>query len=292
MNDKRDDLEEMLRATYERRAQALEPQLDRKMSRLWRAPEHRPARRLLKPALALASLAVIFLSAWLYDLSQSSYAGPIVLDERYERPQLVLKQPGDPVILTQQIAGGQSTEPPERFVEPGPHTGVFRLEQDIEPVLVDHWGRRFLIGASGQIVKWTVENDEIKEEAVLEGLDHPISLAFDRDGNLLVLESGKGRILRMERIEGEIKAESPVLVVAEGFGRSVKTLRDRGESLKMLREEAPSQRDMERSAEPVYLAVSERGEIFVGGRLDGEAVVYKIGRKSFKWWKFYCLYQC
>lgn len=285
----RDDLEKLLQATHERHAQALERELDRRMSRLWRAPERKPIGPLLKPAFALATLALIFLGAWLYDLSQSGGAGPIVLDERYERPQLVLKQPGDPVALTDQLAGREA--PPLRLIEPGPKTGIFRVEI-YTAVAADQAGNQFLAEKSGRIVKRSFKDGAIQEEVVLEGLDHPNGLAFDRDGSLLVLESGKGRILRVEPVEGEIRAGSPVSVLAEGFGKSVALREDLSE--RMVREEhllalelAPGER-----VRPVYLAVSERGEIFVGEQLDGEAVVYKIGRKSFKWWKFYCLYRC
>lgn len=281
----REDLEELLRAAYEHRAQALECELDRRLSRLWRAPE----RRLLKPALALASVALLFLGAWLYDLSQSGGAGPIVLDERYERPQLVLKQPGDPVALTDQLAGRAAQAPPLQLIEPKLDTGIFRFEEGMYTAVADDGaGNQFLAEESGRIVKRSFTDRAIQAEVVLEGLDHPNGLAFDRDGSLLVLESGKGRILRVEPVEGEIKAGSPVSVLAEGFSRSVAQDSERmkqGEHLAL--ELAPEER-----GKSVYLAVSERGEIFVGEQLDGEAVVYKIGRKSFKWWKFYCLYRC
>ncbi len=279
----REDLEELLRAAYEHRAQALECKLDRRLSRLWRAPE----RRLLKPALALASVALLFLGAWLYDLSQSGGAGPIVLDERYERPQLVLKQPGDPVALTDQLAGREA--PPLRLIEPGLNAGIFRFEEGMYTAVAgDQAGNQFLAEGSGRIVKRSFKDEAIHEEVVLEGLDHPNGLAFDRDGSLLVLEGGKGRILRVEPVEGEIKAGSPVSVLAEGFSRSVAQDSERMKQREHVALElAPGER-----VKSVYLAVSERGEIFVGEQLDGEAVVYKIGRKSFKWWKFYCLYRC
>jgi hypothetical protein len=147
-----------------------------------------------------------------------------------------------------------------------------------------------VIEQSSRIVKQTPQGET---SVVIEGLDNASSLAFDSDGNLFVLESGKGRILRLEPVEGEIKAGSPVSVLAEGFGSPAVPIEDR--AVRMMREE-PSHLGLElkpeERAEPVYLTVNERGEIFVGGQLDGEAVVYKIGRRSWKWWKFYCFYQC
>lgn len=293
MNEQ-DDLEALLKRTREHRLHALEQELDRRMSRLWRAPERQLPHRLLKPALALAGIAVLSLGAWLYDLSQSGGASPIVLrDARYERPQLVLREPGNPVRLTQQIAGVPEQALPEhlRLVEPGVH---IRFEAErYTAVVEDQAGNRFLAEESGRIVKRVLQGDEFKEEVVLEGLDHPNGLAFDRDGSLLVLEGGKGRILRVQALEGEITARSQVSVLAEGFGSSVVLREDM--SVRMMREE-PLRLNMELKPEervrPVYLTVNERGEIFVGGQWGGEAVVYKIGRKSFKWWKFYCLYQC
>ncbi len=288
----RDDLEEILKTMYERRAQALMQQLDGRLSRVLKAPEHRPARQLLKPALALVSLAMLWLGAWFYDLSQSGSVGPVVLDARFEHPQIVLQQPGDPVALTRQIAGLQSAEPSLRLVEPGLNTSVFRFYQEIEASLSDSWGNRFVLEESGRIAKRTLEDEEIKEEIVLEGLDHPNGLAFDRDGSLLVLESGKGRILRVEPVEGEIRVGSPVSVLAEGFGKSVALREDLSERM-MRREHRALELGPEESVKPVYLTVSEQGEVFVGGQTEtGEAVVYKIERKSFKWWKFYCFYQC
>ncbi len=297
----RDDVEELLRVAQKRHAQALEQELDRRVSRLWRAPERR--KLLMRPALALASIAVLFLGAWLYDLSQSGGTSSIIQlrDARYERPQLVLRGPGDPVRLTQQIAGVPEQAPTEhlRLVEPGLPTGIFQFEETRKytAIVEDQAGNWFLAEESGRIVKRVIHGEALqREEVILEGLDRPNGLAFDRDGSLLVLEGGRGRIVRVEPIGGEITSGSPVSVLGEGFGKLSAPAEEEIESLKDVaarREErlalelAPKER-----MEPVYLAVSASGDIFVGGQLDGEAVVYKIGRKSFKWWKFYCLYRC
>jgi hypothetical protein len=288
MNE-RDDLGELLRAVYERQAQALESQLDRRLSRVLGVTQQRAARRLLKPALALVGLAAIFGSAWLYDLSQAGdSAGLVVLEAQYDRPKVVLREPGDPVRLTQQIAGVSEQAPTPYFVEPGPTTGVFRspTEMDIQVGIADDKGNRFLV-VDSQIVKRTPEGES---SVIRDDLDEPSALAFDSEGHLLVLESGKGRIVRVQAIAGEIKSGSSVSVFAEGFAGSA-TSRE-GLSTQMMREEGLESQPRE-SVWPVYLTVNEAGEIFVGGRAaGGEAVVYKIGRKSFKWWKFYCLYQC
>lgn len=287
----RDDLEELLTETRERHARALEQELDRRMSRLWRAPEHRLERQLLKPALALASVALLFLGAWLYDLSQPGGEGLIVLDARYERPKVVLREPGDPVRLTQQIAGVPEQEPTLRLVEPGPLTGVFRAPEEmlVPAGLSDSAGNWFFIMDS-KIVKVTPEGGS---SVIAENLDKPGSLAFDSEGGLLVLESGKGRILRVEPKDDEIQAGSPVSVFAEGFASAAREPKD----IAAMHESKPERLTLELAPEervgPVYLAVSKSGEIFVGGRAEnGEAVVYKIARKKFKWWKFYCLYRC
>lgn len=288
---KRDDLEALLKETHERRAQALEQELDRRVSRLWRVPERRFGRRLLKPALALASIALLFLGAWLYDLSRSGEPSTmIVLDTRYERPQIVLREPGDPVRLTQQIAGVPEQEPALRLVEPGPSKEMLRqLDIAIPAGIPDGKGNRFLI-VDSKIVKITSEDESI---VIAENLDKPSSLAFDAAGNLLVLESGKGRILRVEAIAGEIRANSPVSVFAEGFASSAREPEDIAAMREERSERLALELKPEERVEPVYLTVSKTGEIFIGGQASsGEAVVYKIGRKSFKWWKFYCLYRC
>nr|BAL54686.1 hypothetical protein HGMM_F17E10C16 [uncultured Acetothermia bacterium]BAL58328.1 hypothetical protein HGMM_OP1C023 [Candidatus Acetothermum autotrophicum] len=285
----RDDLEELLKETHERWAQALEQELDRRVSRLWRASE-RP-RRILKPAFALASIALLFLGAWLYDLSRSGEPSTmIVLDTRYERPQIVLREPGDPVRLTQQIAGVPEQEPALRLVEPGPSKEMLRqLDIDIPAGIPDGKGNRFLI-VDSKIVKITSEDESI---VIAENLDKPSSLAFDAAGNLLVLESGKGRILRVEAIAGEIRANSPVSVFVEGFASSAREPEDIAAMREERSERLVFELKPEERVEPVYLTVSKTGEVFVGGQASsGEAVVYKIGRKSFKWWKFYCLYRC
>lgn len=285
----RDELEELVRTTQERRAQALEHELDRRMSRLWRAPERRFGRRVLKPALALASLVLIFLGAWLYDLSQSWEASSIVLhDARYERPQLVLRESGDPVRLTRRVAGMPEQEPALLLVEPGLHTGVFAPTEMLAlEGLRDSKGDLFVTVGS-KIVK--IASDE-ESSVIAENLDDPSSLAFDAEGNLLVVESGRGRILRIEPKEGEVKAGSPVSVFAEGFASSAPEHRD----IEAMRESRLERLDVARTerVRPAYVTVNKAGEIFVGWWAEnGEAVVYKIGRKSFKWWKFYCLYRC
>lgn len=286
------DLEELLKMAHERRLHALERELDRRMSRLWRAPERQFGRRVLKPALALASLLLIFLGAWLYDLSRSWEASPIMLlDARYERPQVVLREPGDPVRLTQQLAGVPEQEPTLRFEESGPFTGVFRAPAGIVAAagLADGKGNRFFIMDS-RIIKIAPGGESF---VIAENLDDPRSLAFDSEGNLLVLESGRGRILRVEPKEGKIKAGSPVSVFAEGFASSSKELKDIAKMREERSEHLALELEPKERVEPVYLAVNKAGEIFVGGQAaDGEAVVYKIGRKPFKWWKFYCLYRC
>lgn len=306
----RDDLEELLQMAHERRLQALEHELDRRMSRRWRAPERQFGRGILKPVLALASVALAFLGAWLYDLSQSWEASSIVLrDARYEHPQLVLKESGDPVRLTQQLAGVPEQEPALRLVEPGLGTGVFRAPTEMLALegLHDSKGNLFVIVGS-KIVKiapdkgnfFVIEGPQIikiapdeESSVIAENLDDPRSLAFDAEGNLLVVESGRGRILRVEAIAGEVKAGSPISVFAEGFASSARE----SEDIEAMREHRPERLDMgrrqEEHIEPVYVTVNKSGEIFVGGRAEnGEAVVYKIARKSFKWWRFYCLYRC
>lgn len=288
----RDELEELLKRTQEHRLHALEQELDQRLSRLWRAPERQLGRRALKPALALASVALFFLGAWLYDLSQPWEASSfMIFDARYERPQLALRKPGDPVRLTQQAAGvpEQEPEPTMRFIEPGLHTGVFSEKIAVSASLADEKGNRFFI-ADSKIVKVTPEDES---SVIAENLSAPSSLAFDAEGNLLVVESGRGRVLRVEAVEGEVKAGSPVSVFAEGFARSTRELED----TKAMRESRSERLAWELKPEervwPVYLTVNESGEIFIGGQASsGEAVVYKIERKRFKWWKFYCLYQC
>lgn len=277
----RDNLEELLRETRERHARALEQELDRRMSRLWRAPERQLGRQLLKPALVVASVALLFVGAWFYDLSQSGGEGPIVLDARYERPKVALREPGDPVRLTQQIAGVPEQEPTLRLVEPGPLTGVFRAPEEmlVPAGLSDSAGNWFFIMDS-KIVKVTPKGGS---SVIAENLDKPGSLAFDSEGGLLVLESGKGRILRIEPKDGEIQLGSPISVFAEGFASAARHDEEKFKEGLQLEEHVG----------PVYLAVSKSGEIFVGGRAEnGETVVYKIERKKFKWWKFYCLYRC
>jgi hypothetical protein len=323
-----DDLERMLLKVSERRIEALERELDRKLSRLWRvhadlSPDLTPrppsltgkgdqappgpfvlppsAARcpvqtksgrggagggVFKIALALAGLAAVFVSAWLYDLSRSdrSAAGLVVLDERFDRPQLVFRGPGDPAVVTRQLAGRPAFEE-LKFVEPGPNTGVFRFDGD--PVLgVTSKGNWFRIEGS-EIVKRAPTGEE---SVIVSGLDRPMGLALDPEGNLLVFEGGTGRILRVEAVDGELKPGSPVSVLAVvQLPREERSTEKPEETLKlglgfMLQDLV---------AGPVYLTVNERGEIFVGERTDnGKAVVYKIARKGFQWWKFYCLYRC
>jgi hypothetical protein len=126
-----DDLERMLLKVSERRIEALERELDRKLSRLWRVPSAlSPSTKGLrvKIALALAGLAAVFVSAWLYDLSRSdrSAAGLVVLDERFDRPQLVFRGLGDPAVVTRQLAGRPAFEE-LKLVEPGLTRECFAL---------------------------------------------------------------------------------------------------------------------------------------------------------------------
>jgi len=305
-----DDLERMLLKVSERRIEALERELDRKLSRLWRvhtdfSPDLTPRPPSLigkgelpsphrggagggvfKIALALAGLAAVFVSAWLYDLSRSdrSAAGLVVLDERFDRPQLVFRGLGDPAVVTRQLAGRPAFEE-LKFVEPGLNTGVFRFDGDL--VLgVTSKGNWFRIEGS-EIVKRAPTGEE---SVIVSGLDRPRSLALDPEGNLLVFEGGTGRILRVEAVDGELKPGSPVSVLAVvQLPREERSTEKPEETLKsglgfVLQDLV---------AGPVYLTVNERGEIFVGERTDnGKAVVYKIARKGFQWWKFYCLYRC
>jgi hypothetical protein len=321
-----DDLERMLMKVSERRIEALERELDRKLSRLWRvhadlSPDLTPrppsligkgdqappgpfvlppsAARcpvqtksgrggagggVFKIALALAGLAAVFVSAWLYDLSRSdrSAAGLVVLDERFDRPQLVFRGPGDPAVVTRQLAGRPAFEE-LKFVEPG--LNAIRLDED--PSLgVMSKGNWFRIEGS-EIVKRAPTGEE---SVIVSGLDRPRSLALDPEGNLLVFEGGTGRILRVEAVDGELKPGSLVSVLAVvQLPREERSTEKPEETLKsglgfVLQDLV---------AGPVYLTVNERGEIFVGERTDnGKAVVYKIARKGFQWWKFYCLYRC
>jgi hypothetical protein len=304
-----DDLERMLLKVSERRIEALERELDRKLSRLWRvtsqltprppslreggpgsawtvrlAPSTKGLR--VKIALALAGLAAVFVSAWLYDLSRSdrSAAGLVVLDERFDRPQLVFRGLGDPAVVTRQLAGHPAFEE-LKLVEPGLNTGVFRFDGDL--VLgVTSKGNWFRIEGS-EIVKRAPTGEE---SVIVSGLDRPMGLALDPEGNLLVFEGGTGRILRVEAVDGELKPGSPVSVLAVvQLPREERSTEKPEETLKsglgfVLQDLV---------AGPVYLTVNERGEIFVGERTDnGKAVVYKIARKGFQWWKFYCLYRC
>ncbi len=113
---------------------------------------------------------------------------------------------------------------------------------------------------------------------------------------VLVLEGGRGRIVRVESVGSEIKSGSPVSVLAEGFGKLSVSAQEKIESLRDVAAQREERVALELTPkehmELVYLAVSASGDIFVGGQLNGEAVVYKIRRKSFKWWKFYCRYRC
>jgi hypothetical protein len=207
-----------------------------------------------------------------------------VLDERFERPQLVFRGPGDPAVVTRQLAGRPAFEE-LKFVEPGPNTGVFRSNEGL--VLgVTSKGNWFRIEGS-EIVKRAPTGEE---SVIISGLDRPRGLALDPEGNLLVFEGGTGRILRVEAVDGELKPGSPVSVLAVvQLPREERSTEKPEETLKsglgfVLQDLV---------AGPVYLTVNERGEIFVGERTDnGKAVVYKIARKGFQWWKFYCLYQC
>jgi len=314
-----DDLERVLMAASERRVEALERELDRKLSHLWRvhadlSPDLTPRPPSLKGkgelpspyregagegglgkglggrsakvkiALALAGLVAVFGGAWLYDLTQStqSVAGLVVLDERFERPQLVFKGPGDPVAVARQLAGRPAFEEPKP-AEPGPNTGVFRDDESpVTGVMRD--GNWFRIKGS-EIVKQSPAGEE---SVIISGLDRPSSLALDPEGNLLVFEGGTGRILRVEARDGELKPRSPVSVLAIAqLPREERSTEKLEETLKL----GLVLGDL--IVRPVYLTVNERGEIFVGERAsDGEAVVYKIARKGFQWWKFYCLYRC
>jgi hypothetical protein len=282
-----DDLERMLLKVSERQIEALERELDRKLSRLWRVPSAlSPSTKELrvKIALALAGLAAVFVSAWLYDLSRSdrSAAGLVVLDKRFDRPQLVFKGPGDPAVVTWQLAGRPAFEE-LKFVEPG--LNAIRLDEG--PTLgVTSKGNWFRIEES-EIVKRAPTGEE---SVIVSGLDRPRGLALDPEGNLLVFEGGTGRILRVEAVDGELKPGSPVSVLAVvQLPREERSTEKPEETLKL--ELGSVLQDL--VAGPVYLTVNERGEIFVGERTDnGQAVVYKIARKGFQWWKFYCLYQC
>jgi hypothetical protein len=163
-----DDLERMLMKVSERRIEALERELDRKLSRLWRVPSAlSPSTKGLrvKIALALAGLAAVFVSAWLYDLSRSdrSAAGLVVLDERFDRPQLVFRGPGDPAVVTRQLAGRPAFEE-LKFVEPG--LNAIRLDED--PSLgVMSKGNWFRIEGS-EIVKRAPTGEE---SVIVSGLD-------------------------------------------------------------------------------------------------------------------------
>jgi hypothetical protein len=284
-----DDLERMLLKVSERRIEALERELDRKLSHLWHVPSAlSPSTKGLrvKIALALAGLAAVFVSAWLYDVSRSdrSAAGLVVLDERFDRPQLVFRGPGDHAVVTRQLAGRPAFEE-LKFVEPGPNTGVFRSNEGL--VLgVTSKGNWFQIEGS-EIVKRAPTGEE---SVIVSGLDRPRGLALDPEGNLLLFEGGTGRILRVEAVDGELKPGSPFSVLA------VVQLPWEERSTEKPEETLKSGLGFvlqDLVAEPVYLTVNERGEIFVGERTDnGQAIVYKIARKGFQWWKFYCLYQC
>ena len=111
---------------------------------------------------------------------------------------------------------------------------------------------------------------------LLQGLQRPRGLAFDRTGNLYVLESGKGRILRVESVNGEISPSSPISVFALGFSPLF--------SVNRVSEDALG---------PSYLVIDEDGEFFVGDATAQGTVVYKITPKQpTPWWKFFCWYRC
>lgn len=111
---------------------------------------------------------------------------------------------------------------------------------------------------------------------LLQGLRRPRGLAFDRMGNLYVLESGKGRILRVESVNGAISPSSSISVFALGFSPLF--------SVNPVSEDTLG---------PSYLVIDEDGEFFVGDATAQGTVVYKITSKQpTPWWKFFCWYRC
>jgi hypothetical protein len=196
----------------------------------------------------------------------------------------VFRGPGDPAVVTRQLAGRPAFEE-LKFVEPG--LNAIRLDEGPTlGVTSTSKGNWFRIEGS-EIVKRAPTGEE---SVIVSGLDRPRSLALDPEGNLLLFEGGTGRILRVEAVDGELKPGSPFSVLA------VVQLPWEERSTEKPEETLKSGLGFvlqDLVAEPVYLTVNERGEIFVGERTDnGQAVVYKIARKGFQWWKFYCLYQC
>lgn len=102
---------------------------------------------------------------------------------------------------------------------------------------------------------------------VIEGLSRPRGLAFDRMGNLYILESGTGRVWRIEPVNGELVPQTSK-IFAENFG----------------------QRDDSKLSD---VAISRTDELFVGAATAQGTVVYKISPKQpTPWWKFFCWYRC
>jgi hypothetical protein len=103
---------------------------------------------------------------------------------------------------------------------------------------------------------------------VIEGLSRPRGLAFDQAGNLYIVESGTGRLWRMENLNGTLSPNSSK-VFAENFAST-----DR--------------------AELSDLVINGNGDLFVSATMANQAsVVYQISTKQpTAWWKFFCWYRC
>jgi hypothetical protein len=130
--------------------------------------------------------------------------------------------------------------------------------------------------SAGSIFKITHDGQTV---LLRQGLRRPRGLAFDASGNLYILESGLGRILRVEPMNGEITPQSPISVFAYGFS-PVATV-DRS--------------DPERESElgPSYLLINQSGDLLIGDATAAGTVIYKISPKQpTPWWKFFCWYRC